>query len=259
MKYESIRMFLGLLTAIFLQVPAYGGQYRTENQDIPVIVKWREGHGFGEDGRMLEGGWAFDPENGSYVRFEEGSVMVKADHILETDDYEAYFTDTEAAAGTLAVRGEVIRHFSGSIRVVVENVETHLEKTCFLTYENEYRYNLPVPEGRYQVKEAEAVWNKKYYTVSTGGDVLEVKDNHTCLMEIQVLPEGDGADQREAWEQVNESGAEVEKAEQFSRVISESSNDKQSEITSMHCPSIYLMFVIFVAEYGLFLYWAKRR
>lgn len=259
MKYESIRMFLGLLTAIFLQVPAYGGQYRTENQDIPVIVKWREGHGFGKDGRMLEGGWAFDPENGSYVRFEEGSVMVKADHILETDDYEAYFTDTEAAAGTLAVRGEVIRHFSGSIRVVVENVETHLEKTCFLTYENEYRYNLPVPEGRYQVKEAEAVWNKKYYTVSTGGDVLEVKDNHTCLMEIQVLPEGDGADQREAWEQVNESGAEVEKAEQFSRVISESSNDKQSEITSMHWPEIYLMVVIFIAGYGLCRYWTKRR
>lgn len=258
MKYGGTRMILGLLAALFLHAPSYGSQYRTENQDIPVIVKWQKGHGFGEDGKLLEDGWAFDPENGSYVRFEDGSVMVKADHIVETDDYEAYFTDTEAVAGTLAVRGEVIRHFSGSIRVVVENVETRLEKTCFLTYENEYRYNLPVPEGRYQVKEAEAVWNKKYYTVSIDGDVLEVKDNHTCLMEIQVLPEGDGADQRETWEQVNESGAEVEKEEQFSRVIPESS-DKKSEIASMHWPEIYLMVVIFIAGYGLCRYWTKRR
>lgn len=258
MKRGSIRIFLGLLAALFLQAPVYADQYWMEKRDIPVIVKWQEGHGFGEDGRMLEDGWAFDPENGSYVRFEDGSVMVKADRILETDDYEAYFTDTEATAGTLAIRGEVIRYFSGSIRVVVENVETHLEKTCCLTHENEYRYNMPVPEGRYQVKEADAVWNKKYYKVSIGKEVLEVKDNHTCLMEIQVLPEGDRVDDRKVWERINESGAELEKAESFPRVLPESSNDKKGELTSIHGPEIYLV-VIFIVGYGLCRYWMKRR
>lgn len=105
MKCRNILMVLILLAALLLSEPAYGKAVSTENQEIPVIVEWQEGHGFDENGRMIYDGWAFDPENGSYVKFEDGCVLVKADRILETDDYDAYFTDTEAAAGTLAVRG----------------------------------------------------------------------------------------------------------------------------------------------------------
>ena len=176
-KCRSIRMVSILLAVFLLSEPVYGKAVSVENQDIPVIVEWQDGHGVGENGRMIYDGWAFDPENGSYVKFEDGSVVVKADRILETDDYGAYFTDTEAVAGTLAVRGEIIKYFSGSIQVVVENVDTHMEKTCCLTRNNEYRYNLPVPKGRYQVKEAEAIWNKTHYKVSMGTDVLEIKDD----------------------------------------------------------------------------------
>lgn len=88
-----------------------------KSQDVPVIVKWQEGHGFEESDRMIYEGWAFDPENGSYVKFEDGSVLVKADCILETDDYAAYFTDTEAASGTLAVRGKLSNTFQAVYRL----------------------------------------------------------------------------------------------------------------------------------------------
>lgn len=206
MRCGSICMVLILYMAFLFSEPVSGREVPTKSQDVPVIVKWQEGHGFEESDRMIYEGWAFDPENGSYVKFENGCVSVKADRILETDDYDAYFTDTEAAAGTLAVRGEVLKYFSGSIRVVVENVDTHMEKTCYLTHENEYRYNLPVPGGRYQVKGAEAIWNKKHYKVSMGTEVLEIKDDNTCLIEIQVLPEGSKLADEAAWEWVKESG-----------------------------------------------------
>lgn len=259
MKCRNILMVLILLAALLLSEPAYGKAVSTENQEIPVIVEWQEGHGFDENGRMIYDGWAFDPENGSYVKFEDGCVLVKADRILETDDYDAYFTDTEAAAGTLAVRGEVIKYFSGSIQVVVENVDTHMEKTCCLTSDNEYRYNLPVPQGRYQVKEAEAIWNKIHYKVSMGTEVLEIKDDNTCLVEIQVLPEGGKLDDEAAWDLVKESGIETVSAEPSPIDVHESSYDKRKEITSMHWPEIYLLIVIFIAVYGLYRYWTKRR
>lgn len=259
MKCRSICMVLILLAVFLLSEPVYGKAVSTENQEIPVIAKWQEGHGFDENGRMIYDGWAFDPENGSYVKFEDGCVLVKADRILETDDYSAYFTDTESAAGILAVRGEVIKYFSGSIQVVVENVDTHMEKTCSLTRENEYRYNLPMPKGRYQVKEAEAIWNKTHYKVSMGTEVLEIKDDNTCLVEIQVLPEGGKLDDEAAWDLVKESGIETERAESSPIDVHESSYDKRKEITSMHWPEIYLLIVIFIAVYGLYRYWTKRR
>jgi len=252
-------MVLILYMAFLFSEPVYGREVPKKSQDVPVIVKWQEGHGFEESDRMIYEGWAFDPENGSYVKFEDGSVLVKADCILETDDYAAYFTDTEAASGTLAVRGEVIKYFSGSIQVVVENVDTHMEKSCCLTRENEYRYNLPVPKGRYQVKEAEAIWNKTHYKVSMGTEVLEIKDDNTCLVEIQVLPEGGKLDDDAAWDLVKESGIETERAESSPIDVHESSYDKRKEITSMHWPEIYLLIVIFIAVYGLYRYWTKRR
>ena len=258
-KCRSIRMVLILLAVFLLSEPVYGKAISAENQDIPVIVEWQDGHGFGENGRMIYDGWAFDSENGSYVKFEDGSVVVKADRILETDDYAAYFTDTEAVAGTLAVRGEVIKYFSGTIQVVVENVDTHMEKTCCLTRDNEYRYNLPVPKGRYQIKEAEAIWNKTHYKVSMGTDVLEIKDDNTYLVEIQVLPEGGKLADDAAWDSVKESGTETGRAEPFPIDVHESSYDKRKEITSTHWPEIYLLIVIFIAVYGLYRYWTKRR
>ncbi len=259
MKCGGIRMALILLAAFLFSEPVYGKAVSTENLDIPVIVKWQEGHGFGENGRMIYDGWAFDPENGSYVKFKDGCVLVKADCILETDDYDAYFTDTEAMAGTLAVRGEVIKYFSGSIRVVVENVDTHMEKTCCLTPENGYRYNLLVSKGRYQVKEAEAIWNETHYKVNIGTEVLEIEDDNTCLIEIQVLPEGSKLDDEAAWDWVNESGSGTGIAEPIPRDAHESSYGKRKEITSMHWPEIYLLIVIFIAVYGLYRYWTKRR
>ena len=258
-KCRSIRMVLILLAVFLLSEPVYGKAISAENQDIPVIVEWQDGHGFGENGRMIYDGWAFDSENGSYVKFEDGSVVVKADRILETDDYAAYFTDTEAVAGTLAVRGEVIKYFSGTIQVVVENVDTHMEKTCCLTRDNEYRYNLPVPKGRYQIKEAEAIWNKTHYKVSMGKEVLEIKDDNTCLVEIQVLPEGGKLADDAAWDLVKESGTETGRAEPFPIDVHESSYDKRKEITSMHWSEIYLLIVIFIVVYGLYRYWTKRR
>lgn len=252
MKYGGIGMGLILLAAFLLLEPVYGSEVPMEIQDIPVIVKWKEGHGFGENDRMIYDGWAFDPENGSYVKFEDGCVLVKADRILETDDYDAYFTDTEVAAGTLAIRGEVIKYFSGSIQVVIKNVDTQMEKTCCLTSENEYRYNLPVPKGHYQVKEAEAIWNETHYKVSMGTEILEIEDDNTCLVEIQVLPEGSKLEDEASWEGVKESEPGTGIAEPIL-------HDKRKEVTTMHWLEIYLVAMVSIAIYGLYRYWTKHR
>ena len=251
-KCRSIRMVLILLAVFLLSEPVYGKAVTTKNQDIPVIAEWKDGHGFGENGRMIYDGWAFDPENGNYVMFEDGCVVVKADRILETDDYAAYFTDTEAVAGTLAVRGEVIKYFSGSIQVVVENVDTQMEKTCYLTSENEYRYNLPVPKGHYQVKEAEAIWNETHYKVSMGTEILEIEDDNTCLIEIQVLPEGSKLEDEASWEGVKESGPGTGIAEPIL-------HSKRKEVTTMPWLEIYLVAMVSIAIYGLYQYWTKHR
>ena len=78
MRCWKIKILPVLLLPLLLSEPAHGGQNEIENQDVPVIVTWQEGHGFGEDGRMIYSGWAFDPESGCYVRFDNGNVLVKA-------------------------------------------------------------------------------------------------------------------------------------------------------------------------------------
>ena len=92
-----------------------------------------------------------------------------------------------------------------------------------------------------------------------GKEVLEIKDDNTCLIEIQVLPEGGKLADDAAWDLVKESGAETARAEPFPFDVHESSNDKRKEITSMHWLEIYLLIVIFIAVYGLYRYWTKRR
>lgn len=92
-----------------------------------------------------------------------------------------------------------------------------------------------------------------------GTEVLEIKDDNTCLVEIQVLPEGGKLDDDAAWDLVKESGIETVSAEPSPIDVHESSYDKRKEITSMHWPEIYLLIVIFIAVYGWYRYWTKCR
>ena len=259
MRCRKASVLLVFLLLLLLSGTAYGSPYQPEDPEIPLIAKWKEGHGFGEDGRRFYDGWAFDPENGSYVRFLDGSVAVKADYILDTEDYAAFFTDTEAAAGTLAVRGEVMKHFAGTIRVVVEDMEAHGERTCNLTGDNEYRFNMSVPKGSYRIKEAEAVWNQQSYKVSFREESQEVGQDNTCLIEIRVLPEGDGEDKVEGWEPLDGADLADGEAEDFPPVSTGSSQQKKIESQSMHWPEIYFIIGIFLVAYGLYRFWTKNR
>ena len=47
MKCWKIKILPVLLLPLLLSEPAHGGQNEIENQDVPVIVMWQEGHGFG--------------------------------------------------------------------------------------------------------------------------------------------------------------------------------------------------------------------
>lgn len=259
MKCWKIKILPVLLLPLLLSEPVHGGQNEIENQDVPVIVMWQEGHGFGEDGRMIYSGWAFDPESGCYVRFDNGNVLVKAERILDTDDYDEFFTDTEQATGTLAIRGEVIRYFTGNVRVVVENVDTHGEKICNLIVENGYCYNLPVPEGQYQMKEAEAVWNKNHYKVSFSGESQEISRDKTGLFEISVLPEGDGGENQEAWERLNQELAKTDQEEPTVSASDERNDGEEYEAQPSYWPEVCLVVGIFVLAYGIYRFWAGDR
>lgn len=257
MKGGIIKIQFILLLSLFFCVPVYGAGSQ-ENEGVPVIVKWQNGHGFGEDGSMLRDGWAFDREDGCYVRFENGGVLVKADRILNTEGYGEFFTDTEQTSGTAAVRGEVIRHFSGNIRVVLENVETHAEKTCSLSDENEYRSNLPVSEGCYRIKEADAIWNKIHYKVSFSEESQEVETGGTGLFELLVLPESAGEDGGDAWRAVGEDKNKTDEAEEkapSARAAGRKIGDEAEE-QPIRWPEVYLILGIFIAAYGIYRYWA---
>ncbi|WP_314723568.1 hypothetical protein [Enterocloster bolteae] len=259
MKCWIIKILPVLMLPFVLSESAYGGQIPIENQDIPVIVEWQDGHGFGEDGGRLYDGWAFDPESGCYVKFENGIVLVKADSILDTDNYDDFFTDTDQTMGTLAIRGQVIRHFNGNIRVVVEDVETHREKTCNLNGDNGYCFNLPTQEGRYQIKEAEAVWNKNHYKVSFDEESQEIRRDKTGLFEISVLPEGDGIENQEAWERLNEDISETDRKEPSVSASDERNDGEDYEAQPSYWPEVYLAVGILVLAYGAYRFWAGGR
>ncbi|MDR1551024.1 MAG: hypothetical protein LBT06_20895 [Hungatella sp.] len=259
MKSWIMKILAVLLLILFIQDSVYGAQEGTKNQDIPVIVKWGEGHGFGEDGRMICDGWSFDSENGCYVRFKNGGVLVKADCILDAEDYGDYFTDTEQKSGTLAVRGDVIRYFSGSIDVVLENTETHAEEICNLNPENKYRVNLPVPEGCYQIKAAEAVWNENYYEVSFSEGYQVVKEGSTCLFELHVLAECAGEEDGDTWIQVNEDLAKAHKPKTSVNISEEAGNSEMIEDKPVRWTEVYVIFIIFAAAYGIYRFWTGGR
>ena len=101
-------------------------------------------------------------------------------------------------------------------------------------------------------EEAEAIWNETHYKVSMGTEILEIEDDNTCLIEIQVLPEGSKLEDEASWEGVKESGPGTGIAEPIL-------HSKRKEVTTMHWLEIYLVAMVSIAIYGLYQYWTKHR
>lgn len=195
------KKIFGIILAAGLLLSMPGGHVSAEEipEDLPVIVRWKEGGGFDSAGNRITQCWAYDTasEAGKYVLFDEnGAVQKKADNWEDREEAGEYFTATEQETGMIALRSGISGVFEGKISVVIEE-ENGTAKKYVLSPDNLYEFNIPVHSGIYQIQKAEAADASYVYQTEYSGEPFRMEENGLFLCNIQVKDQIMGKVQQE--------------------------------------------------------------
>lgn len=155
---------------------------------LPEIIRWECGGGYDRDGNRITGAWAYDTtgQAGKYVLFDgDGMVQKKTDRWEDRDNAEEYYTYTENKDGNIALRSEVFSGFEGEIAVTVES-ENGVSREFVLSRENLYEWNVPAPEGAYQIREVKAMDGRSVYAADYPEEPLLLEEKGLVLACIKV-------------------------------------------------------------------------
>lgn len=202
---------------------------RADEDALPKIASWEDGHGYQEDGTEITDSWAYDLVNpaGRYVLFDaDGEVLQKTDH-KESADLSSDYSGTETDPAILVIRSEIPEEFQGTIHVLLEE-QSGMQTETDLTEENFYAWNLPVQSGDYTVKDVVASDTSGTYKTEYSPSVLHLVEQHIAILSIQVTGDIEAIAE-------TEQGTAIEDTEEITDIEADTSKD---EINLMQSESI---------------------
>ena len=181
---KGLVMGLFVLAGIAAAVPV---DVKSREQELPVIVKWQDGHGYQEDGTQIAGGWAYDSINpaGKYVLFGKDGAVVRKSESMEASGIGEDYTGTELVPAVLALRAETFEGFHGTVQVLLEE-KSGKQKEVELNDRNFFSLNICVNSGDYTIRTAEAKDSEKPYVTEFSTDTVHLPEKSTRVMKIRV-------------------------------------------------------------------------
>lgn len=197
---KGLILGLYILAGILLTVPVCA---ESGAEDLPVIVRWQDGHGYQEDGTQIAGEWAYDSVNpaGKYVLFGKDGAVVRKSESMETAGIGEDYTGTELVPAVLALRAETFEGFHGTVQVLLEE-KSGKRKEVELNDKNFFSMNICMNSGDYAIHTAEAKDTENSYVTKFSSDTVHLPEKSTRVMKIRVSekklePEADSGQDRD--------------------------------------------------------------
>lgn len=173
-----------VLTGVLVTAPVCA---ESGDENLPVIARWQDGHGYQEDGAQIAGEWAYDSVNpaGKYVLFGEDGAVVRKSENMETSGIGEDYTGTELVPAVMALRAETFEGFHGTIQVLLEE-KSGKQKEVELNDKNFFSLNICLNSGDYAIRTAEAKDTENSYVTEFSSDTVHLPEKSTRVMKIRV-------------------------------------------------------------------------